>query len=75
MLIKIGNVIFNTERLIKAEYSVKGEYVDDDGTPALYLRLAGGGTQEKTYSSLQFDGEEARAIWKLLCEEAREIVP
>jgi hypothetical protein len=65
MLVKAGHVIFNTERIIKAEYKKE--------PPQLYVRLAGGGAKEMSYTSITFKGDDALAIWNVLCGEARNI--
>ena len=67
MLIKAGAVVFNTDRIIKAVY-------DDADNPSLHLRLAGGGSDDLSYTPLSFEGDDARLVWKALCRSASEIV-
>jgi hypothetical protein len=66
MLVKAGDVIFNTERIIKAEYR-------EEDSPSLYVRLAGGGAKDITYSSITFKGDDATKVWAALCDAATEI--
>ena len=67
MLVRAGDVIFNTERIIKAEYR------EEDNNPTLYVRLAGGGAKDITYSSVTFKGDDASAVWAALCDAAQAI--
>ena len=67
MLVRAGDVIFNTERIIKAEYR------EEDNNPTLYVRLAGGGAKDITYSSINFKGDDAKTVWAALCGAATVI--
>ena len=66
MLLKAGDVIFNSELIMKAEFR-------DTATPSLKLFLAGGGGQDTTYNTLTFTGDDARAVWVALSAEASGI--
>jgi hypothetical protein len=68
MFIKAGAVVFNTERIIKAQYR------DDADNPVLDIDMAGGGTGDSPDALLSFEGDDARLVWKALCRSASEIV-
>jgi len=67
MFLKIDNEIINTDQLIYAELR------EDDAGTQLYVRLAGGGSRELTYTSRTYEDETARAIWKVLNRNITEI--
>jgi len=67
MLIKAGNVIFNAERIIKAEYREK------DDKKSLSIRLAGGGDKDVTYTTLDFEDNDAHAVWIALSNESQGV--
>jgi hypothetical protein len=66
MLIKAGNVIFNAERIIKAEYREK------DDKKSLSVHLAGG-DKDATYTTLDFVDNDAHAVWIALSNEAQGV--
>ena len=66
MLLKAGDVIFNTELIMKAEFR-------EGATPTLTVFLAGGGGQDTTYNTLTFKGDDARAVWVALSAESSGI--
>ena len=66
MLLKAGDVIFNSELIMKAEFH-------DGATPSLDVFLAGGGQNDTDYNALTFTGDDARAVWVALSAEASGI--
>ncbi|CDM65700.1 hypothetical protein [Pyrinomonas methylaliphatogenes] len=68
MLYKIGNIIFNAERLIDASFR------NDDKESYLSIRLAGASPGGHSYTVLSFKGETARVVWQALTEQAKELI-
>ena len=66
MLLKAGDVIFNSELMMKAEFR-------EGPPPSLTVFLAGGGAQDTTYNTLTFEDDDARAVWVALSAEASGI--
>jgi hypothetical protein len=78
MLLKAGNIIFNTDHITAVEY-----LPNPSGPAQLYIRLAG--AQEPSHSlppsdpfrdgNLSLGGDEAEAVWMILRSEAQETDP
>jgi hypothetical protein len=60
MLLRVGQYVINPDRIILAEYGEEG------GEPHLFLRLAGGGHKDHSYTPKTFSGEPARKLWEAL---------
>ncbi|HEY0169441.1 MAG TPA: hypothetical protein VGB98_00190 [Pyrinomonadaceae bacterium] len=67
MLIKAGNKIVNTDQLVYADF-------DEGDGPSLTLYLVNvyAGNERRT-THVRLSGDAARATWKLLSDEARDM--